>query len=222
MIGTDYPFPWTSTEVDLVLNTPGLSDADRIAILGGTAAKLLGLSGRSDPAVHRVEGRLRAFPALVPIAHVGLLLLQDVGAGAVLGRVVKGLLGDPALLLAVALGDRPHLFLAGLPDLEERGQELALALDARARVCGGQDDHLGVFSQHRGDGRHVDRGVLGVTLAIAAEQTSHALHRALHLAKFEAADPAQTRRLLPLRQEPGARGRRPELMGGVVHLGGPS
>ena len=43
MIGTDYPFPWTSTEVDLVLSTPGLSDADRIAILGGTASKLLGI-----------------------------------------------------------------------------------------------------------------------------------------------------------------------------------
>ncbi|MBS0520305.1 MAG: amidohydrolase [Proteobacteria bacterium] len=43
MIGTDYPFPWTSTEVDLVLNTPGLSNDERIAILGGTAAKLLGL-----------------------------------------------------------------------------------------------------------------------------------------------------------------------------------
>ena len=43
MIGTDYPFPWTSTEVDLVLNTPGLSDDDRIAILGGTAASLLGI-----------------------------------------------------------------------------------------------------------------------------------------------------------------------------------
>jgi aminocarboxymuconate-semialdehyde decarboxylase len=45
MIGTDYPFGWTSTEVDLVLNTPGLTDDDRIAILGGTAARLLGLEG---------------------------------------------------------------------------------------------------------------------------------------------------------------------------------
>ena len=43
MIGTDYPFPWTSTEVDLVLSTPELSDADRVAILGGTACKLLGI-----------------------------------------------------------------------------------------------------------------------------------------------------------------------------------
>jgi aminocarboxymuconate-semialdehyde decarboxylase len=43
MIGTDYPFPWTSTEVDLVLKTPGLSDDDRIAILGGTASRLLGI-----------------------------------------------------------------------------------------------------------------------------------------------------------------------------------
>jgi aminocarboxymuconate-semialdehyde decarboxylase len=45
MIGTDYPFPWTSTEVDLVLNTPGLTDEQRIAILGGTAAKLMGIGG---------------------------------------------------------------------------------------------------------------------------------------------------------------------------------
>jgi aminocarboxymuconate-semialdehyde decarboxylase len=45
MIGTDYPFGWTSTEVDLVMNTPELTDDDRIAILGGTAAKLLGLDG---------------------------------------------------------------------------------------------------------------------------------------------------------------------------------
>ena len=44
MIGTDYPFPWTSTEVDLVLGAPGLSDDERIAILGGTAARLLGIA----------------------------------------------------------------------------------------------------------------------------------------------------------------------------------
>jgi aminocarboxymuconate-semialdehyde decarboxylase len=43
MVGTDYPFPWTKTMVDEVLATPGLSDADRVAILGGTAAKLLGI-----------------------------------------------------------------------------------------------------------------------------------------------------------------------------------
>jgi len=43
MVGTDYPYPWTSTEIDLVMNTPDLSDDDRIAILGGTAAKLLGI-----------------------------------------------------------------------------------------------------------------------------------------------------------------------------------
>ena len=39
MVGTDYPFPWTSTELDLVLDTPGLSDDDRNATLGGTAAQ---------------------------------------------------------------------------------------------------------------------------------------------------------------------------------------
>ncbi|MBD21305.1 MAG: hypothetical protein CMM37_09730 [Rhodospirillaceae bacterium] len=43
MMGTDYPYGWTSTEVDLVMNTPGLIAEDREAILGGTAAKLLGL-----------------------------------------------------------------------------------------------------------------------------------------------------------------------------------
>jgi len=44
MIGTDYPFAWSTTTVDHVLNTPGLSDADKRAILGETAAKLLKIS----------------------------------------------------------------------------------------------------------------------------------------------------------------------------------
>src|SRR5712664_4845280 len=41
MIGTDYPFKWSETTVDHVLNTPGLSDQDKRAILGENAAKLL-------------------------------------------------------------------------------------------------------------------------------------------------------------------------------------
>jgi aminocarboxymuconate-semialdehyde decarboxylase len=42
-MGTDYPYPWTSTSVDHILNTPGFTDADRVGMLGGTAAKLLGI-----------------------------------------------------------------------------------------------------------------------------------------------------------------------------------
>ena len=44
VVGTDHPFPWTARAVDHVLETPGLSDSDKIAILGGNAAKLLGIS----------------------------------------------------------------------------------------------------------------------------------------------------------------------------------
>src|SRR5918995_2814321 len=43
VMGTDYPYPWTKTSVDHILTTPGLSDDDRVAMLGGTAAKLLGI-----------------------------------------------------------------------------------------------------------------------------------------------------------------------------------
>ena len=45
VVGTDYPYPWTQTAVDHVLATPDLTDAERIAILGGTAAKLLRIEG---------------------------------------------------------------------------------------------------------------------------------------------------------------------------------
>ena len=43
VMGTDYPFPWTKVAVDHILDTQGLSDADRIAMLGRTAEKLLGI-----------------------------------------------------------------------------------------------------------------------------------------------------------------------------------
>jgi predicted TIM-barrel fold metal-dependent hydrolase len=44
VLGTDYPFPWEETPVDHLLATPGLSDTDRVAILGGNARKLLRLA----------------------------------------------------------------------------------------------------------------------------------------------------------------------------------
>jgi aminocarboxymuconate-semialdehyde decarboxylase len=43
LMGTDYPYPWTSTSVDHILDTPGFTDADRTAMLGDTAARLLGI-----------------------------------------------------------------------------------------------------------------------------------------------------------------------------------
>ena len=43
VIGTDHPIPWNPNPIDHVLNTPGFSDEERIAMLGGTAAKLLNI-----------------------------------------------------------------------------------------------------------------------------------------------------------------------------------
>jgi len=43
VMGTDYPFPWTRTSVDHILGTPGLTDDERVAMLGATAVKLLGI-----------------------------------------------------------------------------------------------------------------------------------------------------------------------------------
>lgn len=44
VMGTDYPYPWTSTAVEHILGTPSLSEAERAAILGDTACKLLGIA----------------------------------------------------------------------------------------------------------------------------------------------------------------------------------
>ena len=45
VLGTDYPFPWNIAPIDHVMSIPGLSDEDRIKILGGTVGKLLGIDG---------------------------------------------------------------------------------------------------------------------------------------------------------------------------------
>ncbi len=43
VLGTDYPYPWTTTAVDHILATPDLTEAERAAMLGHTAARLLGI-----------------------------------------------------------------------------------------------------------------------------------------------------------------------------------
>jgi aminocarboxymuconate-semialdehyde decarboxylase len=43
VIGTDHPIPWHEDPVSHIINAPGFSDDERIAMLGGTAAKLLGI-----------------------------------------------------------------------------------------------------------------------------------------------------------------------------------
>ena len=46
VMGTDYPYPWTERPVDHILETPGLTDADKSSILGDLAARLLGIDLR--------------------------------------------------------------------------------------------------------------------------------------------------------------------------------
>src|SRR5258705_3046367 len=41
VVGTDHPIPWQDKSIDHILKGPGFSDADRRAMLGETAAKLL-------------------------------------------------------------------------------------------------------------------------------------------------------------------------------------
>jgi aminocarboxymuconate-semialdehyde decarboxylase len=43
VIGTDHPIPWQSQSVDHILDAPDFTDDEKIAMLGGTAAKLLGI-----------------------------------------------------------------------------------------------------------------------------------------------------------------------------------
>ena len=43
VIGTDHPIPWQAKSIDHVLEAPGFTDAQRRAMLGETAARLLGI-----------------------------------------------------------------------------------------------------------------------------------------------------------------------------------
>lgn len=43
VIGTDHPIPWEEHPVDHIMATKSLSDAQKVAILGGNAAKLMGI-----------------------------------------------------------------------------------------------------------------------------------------------------------------------------------
>jgi aminocarboxymuconate-semialdehyde decarboxylase len=43
MLGTDHPIPWEEHPVDHIFATKTLSDAEKVAILGGNAARLLGV-----------------------------------------------------------------------------------------------------------------------------------------------------------------------------------
>ena len=43
LMGSDHPFPWNPNPVDHILATPGVGDAERAAMLGETAARLLGI-----------------------------------------------------------------------------------------------------------------------------------------------------------------------------------
>jgi aminocarboxymuconate-semialdehyde decarboxylase len=41
LVGTDHPYPWAENAVDVIMNAPDATDAQKAAMLGGTAAKLL-------------------------------------------------------------------------------------------------------------------------------------------------------------------------------------
>jgi hypothetical protein len=44
MLGTDHPYPWQPASVDHILQAEGFTDEDRVAMLGATAGRLLGVA----------------------------------------------------------------------------------------------------------------------------------------------------------------------------------
>ena len=45
VLGSDYPYPWQLKPVDHIFACDSLSDEQKVAVLGGTAAKLLNING---------------------------------------------------------------------------------------------------------------------------------------------------------------------------------
>lgn len=45
VLGSDHPFPWSERPVDHVVNTAGLSEEEKVAIVGGNAGRMLGMGG---------------------------------------------------------------------------------------------------------------------------------------------------------------------------------
>jgi hypothetical protein len=43
MLGSDHPYPWQDHPVDHIMATTTLSDDEKIAVLGGNAARVFGL-----------------------------------------------------------------------------------------------------------------------------------------------------------------------------------
>jgi aminocarboxymuconate-semialdehyde decarboxylase len=44
VMGSDYPYPWQPHPVDHILGCKSLTQKEKVAILGGTAARLLGIT----------------------------------------------------------------------------------------------------------------------------------------------------------------------------------
>ena len=93
VIGTDFPYPWTKTEVDLILQTPGLSDADthghprrhRRQVAGNQE---LGEAGNAGPPAGIYSGRSLAHTmSSQPTAVASLAGLDD---GTLAARIAQG------------------------------------------------------------------------------------------------------------------------------------
>src|SRR5437660_68006 len=129
VMGTDYPFPWMKTSVDHILDTPGLSDAERAAMLGDTAerhAELVLVARRLDAILHvrhflpkSVDARQPARGALHERVEVGTEQVEPrIGEPAEVARLQRGTGDDEraaesTLVAGLAVAVVGHVLRAG-------------------------------------------------------------------------------------------------------------